>query len=117
MSDLPEAEPLAFDDANGTSAQRVENGRVMLTPVGRFVWRVAFFDGDAHRTQLALDRRGYLGACDCRGFEHHDGACAHLWAVKRAAEAGHADIESVVSALEAPPTCPNCGQYPEQGAI
>ncbi|MFB6179555.1 MAG: hypothetical protein ABEI77_07530 [Halorientalis sp.] len=55
-------------------------------------WLVFFRDSeDAHLVRLHRDHGAYLGGCEidktgeeCPGFAYHDGACAHLCAVRRA---------------------------------
>lgn len=48
-------------------------------------YTVCLHGGNAHTVQLW--RRGiqWVGRCDCDGFRYHDGPCAHLCAVWRAA--------------------------------
>jgi len=56
-------------------------------------WLVMFRDGeDTHLVRLHRDHGAYLGHCevhgtgeDCPGFAYHDGPCAHLCAIRRAA--------------------------------
>ncbi|QLG27710.1 SWIM zinc finger family protein [Halorarum halophilum] len=82
-------EALDFDALAGTdttSWRRADPQRALIESVGRYGYRVALQDGaDVHIVAVALDDDEHVGTCDCRGFEYHDGPCAHLCTVRKAA--------------------------------
>jgi len=71
-----------------TSWQRADPEAALIESTGRYGFRVTLPGGDAHLVAAAVDDSQHVGTCDCRGFEHHDGPCAHLCVVRKAAFAG-----------------------------
>jgi hypothetical protein len=60
-------------------------------------WGVHLPDGDdAHIVTLRHESRGYVGECDCSGYQFHDGPCAHLCAVRKAEFLGIEDAAGEV---------------------
>lgn len=88
-------------DADATSVERARETPVAVERVdstGPFL--VAFEDGErVHEVTLTRDGDEWRGSCwsldedgdrvgRCRGWVHHDGPCAHLWAVRSEAFIG-----------------------------
>ena len=76
-------------EARSTSWQRADPGRALIERRSWNEWAVLLPDGEeAHDCQLERDHGAYVGACDCPGYEHHGGPCAHLCTLRQA-EFGH----------------------------
>lgn len=108
---LEDCEPLAYDDEESTSYERTQNAGTIIRQLGRYVYRVRLTDSEnPHIAVLAADWHGYVGACDCKGYAHHSGPCAHLWGLKEAED--HGVIEAAHVAIALDPTtaseCPTC---------
>lgn len=105
---------IPFENEESTSHQRSEDCGTILRPRGRFHWDVALTDSETeHRVVLFRDRGELRGTCDCPGNRYQDDACAHLWAVRKAAQHGTTSIDELEAAIESGPSCPLCGQTPE----
>jgi len=75
--------PLA--ESSDTSWQRADAQAALIESTGRYGYLVTLPDGDAHLCALAVDDDEHVGVCDCKGWEHNDGPCAHLCTVRKAA--------------------------------
>ena len=82
-------EPLEFRSklkAESESWERADATRALIETVAWDRWRVTLPDGDdVHECRLHRDHGAFIGECDCEGFQYHDGPCAHLCAVRKAA--------------------------------
>ena len=102
-------EPLSFTPI-GTSFTRALKQATIITVRGRFDYRVRLADSeDEHEVLLYHDEYGYRGHCDCPGFKHHEGPCAHLWAIKIGEQRGTLSIHAIEHTLNGEPCCPTCG--------
>lgn len=98
-------------DSESESVARAETAGVVLRRIGTFTYLTRLTDAESdnpHDVRLATEQDKMIGTCDCLGFEHHDGPCAHLLAVCRAERHGVVSIDSVSSALGGTPECPTC---------
>lgn len=78
--------------SEATSWLRANPQQALIEPVGRYGYLVTLRDGaETHRTAVALDSGTHVGTCDCRGFQYHEGPCAHLCTVRKAAFIGETD--------------------------
>jgi len=87
-------EPVDYEAIAGTdetSWQRADPEAALIESTGRYGYRVVLPDGDAHLVAVAIDEGQHVGTCDCKAWEHHDGPCAHLCVVRKAAFAGVTD--------------------------
>ncbi|WP_178917685.1 hypothetical protein [Natronomonas gomsonensis] len=81
------------DDSASIDRARSTDYEVVTDPSGRG-YIIAFADSeDVHLAELQREPDGWAGDCwtvdedgtrtgRCRGWVHHDGPCAHLWAVR-----------------------------------
>jgi len=72
---------LSFPDdwTFSTAWQRAQEERDHGGPINRAERMVALSDGeDHHRVTWALKGTTLVAACDCAGYEYHDGWCAHV---------------------------------------
>lgn len=92
----PEQRTLDFEterDADSTSWQRADPRSALIRRLGRYGWVVCLPDGDAHVCGLGRRPDGrHDGFCKCKGYEYHDGACAHLCTLRKADFLG--DVET-----------------------
>ena len=92
--DIDAHDTVTFDlDTDSSSIDRARNADVNLASTGD-TYRVQLADGDStHDVLLEKRRDGWHADCwtlnddgdrtgRCRGWVHHDGPCAHLWAVR-----------------------------------
>jgi hypothetical protein len=92
--DIDAHDTVTFDlDTDSSSIDRARNADVNLASTGD-TYRVQLADGDStHDILLKKRRDGWHADCwtlndpgdrtgRCRGWVHHDGPCAHLWAVR-----------------------------------
>ena len=92
--DINAHDTVTFDlDTDSSSVDRAKNADVNLASTGD-TYRVQLADGDStHDILLEKRRDGWHADCwtlnddgdrtgRCRGWVHHDGPCAHLWAVR-----------------------------------
>ncbi|WP_435119065.1 SWIM zinc finger family protein [Halolamina sp. C58] len=87
-------ERLDFDEIAGTeetSWARADPKAALIESTGRYGFRVTLPDGDGHLVAVAIEDGEYVGTCDCKAWEYHDGPCAHLCAVRKAAFLGVTD--------------------------
>ncbi|MFC7204742.1 hypothetical protein ACFQJC_14575 [Haloferax namakaokahaiae] len=63
---------------------RADPFKAIIDPISTYGWRVKLPDGDIHTVALAKQRDRFVGRCDCKGFQFHDGACAHLCTIRKA---------------------------------
>jgi len=75
--------PLA--ESSDTSWQRATPESALIESTGRYGYLVTLPDGDAHLCALAVEDAQHVGVCDCQGWEHNAGPCAHLCTVRKAA--------------------------------
>jgi len=89
-------EHLNFDAIAGsdeTSWDRADPEAALIESTGRYGYRVTLPDGDAHLVAVAREDGEHVGTCDCEAWEYHDGPCAHLCTVRKAAFAEVEDVE------------------------
>jgi hypothetical protein len=71
-------------------------------------WLVQHPDSDdRHCCYLARDEGGHAGGCSCKGYQHHDGPCSHLIALRRAADTNlitlpRIEVHRVIGDVRAP---------------
>ncbi|WP_199242191.1 hypothetical protein [Halorubrum sp. SD626R] len=71
------------DDTSWKNAVPYESD---IQTVSRLAFKVRSPDGEAwHHVILARESGAHVGLCDCKGWEHNDGPCVHLCAVRKAA--------------------------------
>lgn len=108
----PEPRELDFSNTESTSYSRTYSEGMVIRPRGRFRYVVRFTDSDnSHISTIAKDGP-LVGYCNCKGDMHHDGPCAHLWALKIAEQREVIDIPHVREALSGGDSCPRCGASP-----
>jgi hypothetical protein len=85
-------EPLDFRSQQRertTSWERADPAAALIETVAWNRWRVMLPGStDPHAVHLEREHGAYVGGCDCPGFAHHDGPCAHLCTVRKA-DYGH----------------------------
>ena len=89
-------EPIDFETLAGseeTSWSRADPEAALIESTGRYGYRVTLPDGDAHLVAVAREDGQHVGTCDCEAWEYHDGPCAHLCVVRKAAFVGVEDVE------------------------
>jgi len=87
-------ERLDFDALAGseeTSWSRADPEAALIESTGRYGFRVTLPGGEGHLVAVAIDDGEYVGTCDCKAWEYHDGPCAHLCVVRKAAFLGVSD--------------------------
>jgi len=87
-------ERLDFDALAGseeTSWSRADPEAALIESTGRYGFRVTLPGGEGHLVAVAVEDGEYVGTCDCKAWEYHDGPCAHLCVVRKAAFAGVSD--------------------------
>lgn len=93
-----DVEPLDFleqRDDETASWERARPSDALIEPFGRFGYRVTLRDGEeVHYCALGLEDGEYIGRCDCKGWKYHDGPCAHLCALRKAAFIGSIALET-----------------------
>ena len=101
MSAFPEptdGEPVDFleeRDDETESWTRADPREALIESFGRFGYRVTLRDGeDVHYCALGIDDGEYNGRCDCKGWQYHDGPCAHLCTLRKADFLEVIDVES-----------------------
>ena len=101
MSAFPEptdGEPVNFleeRDDDTESWARADPREALIEPFGRFGYKVTLRDGESvHYCALGLEDDEYIGRCDCKGWEYHDGPCAHLCTLRKADFLGLIDVEA-----------------------
>ena len=77
---------LAERDNQTTSWQRADDDRALIEQTDTNRYRVLLPGGDVHACHFAKERGGYVGRCDCKGFEFGDevSPCAHLCTLRKA---------------------------------
>ncbi|WP_435062365.1 hypothetical protein [Halobaculum sp. EA56] len=90
VSDAVSGDVLDFEAAmGGTSWERADGLHALIERASTYGWRVTLPGGsDAHSVALADEHGAYVGWCDCDGFAFHDGPCAHLCTLRKAAFIG-----------------------------
>lgn len=92
----PEQRTLDFDaerDDETTSWERADPRSALIERLGRYGWKVMLPGGDFHICGLGRRRDGqYDGFCKCKGYQYHEGACAHLCTLRKADFLG--DVET-----------------------
>ena len=89
-------EPVDLDALAGsdeTSWQRAQPQAALIESTGRYGYRVTLPGGDAHLVAVAVDDGQYVGRCDCETWQYHDGPCAHLCTVRKAAFIDAEDVQ------------------------
>ncbi|WP_205596838.1 hypothetical protein [Halostella salina] len=84
-------------DRRTESWERADPSEALIERASRFAYRVMLKGGDAHLVALAYEEGRYVGRCDCKGFEYHDGPCAHLCTLRKAEFIDAVDVEYVDS--------------------
>lgn len=82
-------------DSQSRSWERADPGSALIERFGRFGYKVMLPGGSVHYVALARDDDAWIGRCDCRGFEHHAGPCAHLCTLRKGAFIDEVTVESV----------------------
>lgn len=88
-------EPVDYEEIAGSDATSWERARpeaALIESTGRYGYRVTLPDGDAHLVAVAVDDGQHVGQCDCEAWEYHDGPCAHLCTVRKAAFIDETDV-------------------------
>lgn len=90
-------------DSGSVSWERADPMAAFIETVAWNRWHALLPDGeDTHEVRLERDHGAYLGDCHaltddgkevCRGFDYHDGPCAHLCTVRKAAVVDLPDVE------------------------
>ncbi|MCU4926668.1 hypothetical protein OB905_11855 [Halobacteria archaeon AArc-dxtr1] len=100
MSAFPQStdgEPLDFleqRDTNTDSWIRAHPADALLEKFGRYGYKVTLRGGaDVHYCALGIENGEYIGRCDCKGWQYHDGPCAHLCTLRKADFIGVIDVE------------------------
>ncbi|TKX84543.1 SWIM zinc finger family protein [Halorubrum sp. SS5] len=76
--DLPDA-----DDTSWLKARPYRSDFERLSKLG---WKVRSPEGEEwHHVVLGRKSGGFIGACDCKGFEYNPGPCVHLCALRKSA--------------------------------
>lgn len=57
-----------------------------IRKLNRLTWTVRLPDGQRHVTALLHTGDWFKGWCDCKGFKHNHGPCAHLCTLRQAAD-------------------------------
>lgn len=91
----PSGEPVRFDlEADSSSIDRARDSHADIEALDAGTYSVAFADGDHdHEVELQRTPDGWRADCwtlnddgtrigRCRGWVHHSGPCAHLWAAR-----------------------------------
>ncbi|MBZ6496029.1 SWIM zinc finger family protein [Natrinema longum] len=91
MSAFPEptdGEPVDFleERDDGTESwTRADPREALIESFGRFGYKVTLRDGESvHYCALGIEDGEYVGRCDCKGWQYHDGPCAHLCTLRKA---------------------------------
>ncbi|ELZ12854.1 hypothetical protein C478_08013 [Natrinema thermotolerans DSM 11552] len=72
-------------DGDTESWARADPREALIESFGRFGYKVTLRDGESvHYCALGLEDGEYIGRCDCKGWEYHDGPCAHLCTLRKA---------------------------------
>ncbi|APW99415.1 hypothetical protein CHINAEXTREME_17285 [Halobiforma lacisalsi AJ5] len=72
-------------DGETESWTRADPREALIESFGRFGYKVTLRDGeDVHYCALGIDDGEYVGRCDCKGWQYHDGPCAHLCTLRKA---------------------------------
>lgn len=80
-------------DRESTSFDRADPTAALIEQQHEHAWTVSLPDGEGtHRVVLGLENGSYTGGCSCDGFEYHDGPCAHLCTIRKAAAIGYPDV-------------------------
>ncbi|KZN24593.1 hypothetical protein A4G99_09525 [Haladaptatus sp. R4] len=93
-----------------SSWERADPKNAAIDPISSYGWRVILPGGNVHVVALAKQRDRYVGRCDCKGFQFHEGACAHLCTLRKADFVGAKDIYgdpvkiATTEVKESPPT-------------
>lgn len=94
-SSAPISEPLDFEaerDAESESWERARPGQALIERMNLYGWRVTLPGGEAHHVALGRDHGAFVGWCDCNGYRYHDGPCAHLCTIRKAAFVSICDV-------------------------
>lgn len=80
-------------DKASRSWERSHPDDALIEPFGRFGYKVCLRDGeDVHYCALGLEDGQYIGRCDCKGWQYHNGPCAHLCTLRKAAFLDRIDV-------------------------
>lgn len=113
---MSDAATLRFEKC-GSWVRAISNG-IVIRPQSRATQLVELTDsgGKGHEVILvSVPESGqYVGRCDCLGFQHHEKACAHLWAVRIAERHNAVEIPTRDELLESAENCPQCGRRYEE---
>jgi hypothetical protein len=94
--DQAPGEIVDFENVAGsdeTSWQRADPEATLIESTGRYGYRVTLPDGDAHLVAVVCEDGDHVGTCDCPAWEYHEGPCAHLCVIRKAAFLGVEDVE------------------------
>ena len=80
-------------DNQTESFERADPVAALIEQRREHVWTVTLPDGnDTHSVVLIEESGEYLGRCSCDGFKFHDGPCAHLCTIRKAAVVPDSDV-------------------------
>lgn len=73
-------------DNNGDSWQRANPDAALIEQTEPNMYNVLLPGGNVHTCHYGKERGGYVGRCDCQGFEFGDDGspCAHLCTLRKA---------------------------------
>lgn len=76
-------------DQGTESWRRADGLSALISRESRAGWLVTLSDGhDTHIVAIVVKGDDWFGRCDCRGYQYHDGPCAHLCTLRKAAFIG-----------------------------
>lgn len=76
-------------EAETTSWVRADPTVALIERWGRYGYLITLPGGSAHFAAIGRRSDGtYVGWCKCKGFQHHDGPCAHLCTLYKADTVG-----------------------------
>jgi hypothetical protein len=82
-------------DDRTESWTRADPREALIESFGRFGYKVTLRDGEnVHYCALGITDDEYIGRCDCKGWQYHDGPCAHLCTLRKADFLELIDVES-----------------------
>jgi len=89
-------EAVDFEEIAGTDATswaRAQPQAALIESTGRYGYRVTLPGGDTHLVAVAVDGGQHVAQCDCKAWEYHEGPCAHVSTVRKAAFIDAVDVK------------------------
>ncbi len=100
-SEIESIDFLEERDDETRSWTRAHPDHALIEAFGRFGYKVTLRDGeDVHFCALGIENGEYIGRCDCKGWQYHDGLCAHLCTLRKADFIGLIDVEATDGSLD-----------------